>query len=88
MCVILGCAAQACLLAAVLCGSPVTVCPYPMVWSCWKRIKTTHAKPNCDRSICKERGKPRERRRDESEENFDDHVTVHHHHHSWRYSPG
>ena len=30
ICVILGCAAQVCLLAAVLCGSPVTVCPYPM----------------------------------------------------------
>ena len=30
MCVILGGAAQVCLLAAVLCGSPATVCPYPM----------------------------------------------------------
>jgi len=30
MCVILGCAAKVCLLAAVLCGSPATVCPYPM----------------------------------------------------------
>ena len=30
MCAILGCAAQVCLLAAVLCGSPATVCPYPM----------------------------------------------------------
>ena len=30
MCAILGCAAQVCLLAAVLCGSPVTACPYPM----------------------------------------------------------
>ena len=30
MCAILGGAAQVCLLAAVLCGSPVTVCPYPM----------------------------------------------------------
>ena len=30
MCAILGCADQVCLLAAVLCGSPVTVCPYPM----------------------------------------------------------
>ena len=30
MCSILGCAAQVCLLATVLCGSPVTVCPYPM----------------------------------------------------------
>jgi len=30
MCAILGCAAQVCLLAAVLCGSPTTVCPYPM----------------------------------------------------------
>jgi len=25
-----GCAARVCLLAAVVCGSPVTVCPYPM----------------------------------------------------------
>jgi len=30
MCAILGCAAQVCLLAAVLCGSPATVCPFPM----------------------------------------------------------
>ena len=30
MCAILGCAAQVCLLAAVLCGFPVAVCPYPM----------------------------------------------------------
>jgi len=30
MCAILGCAAQVCLLTAVLCGSPVTVCPYMM----------------------------------------------------------
>ena len=30
MCTILGCAAKVCLLAAVLCGSAVTVCPYPM----------------------------------------------------------
>jgi len=30
MCTILGCAAQVCLLAAVLCGFLVTVCPYPM----------------------------------------------------------
>ena len=30
MCAILGCAAQVCLLAAVLRGSPTTVCPYPM----------------------------------------------------------
>ena len=30
MCAILVCTAQVCLLAAVLCGSPVTVCPYPM----------------------------------------------------------
>jgi len=30
MCAILGCAAEVCLLAAVLCGSPATVCPYPM----------------------------------------------------------
>ena len=28
MCAILGCAAQVCLLATVLCGSPATVCPY------------------------------------------------------------
>ena len=30
MCAILGCAALVCLLAAVLCGSPATVCPYLM----------------------------------------------------------
>jgi len=30
LCAILGCAAQVCLLAAVLCGSPATVCPYTM----------------------------------------------------------
>ena len=30
MCVILGCAAQVCLLAAVLCGSPTIVCPFLM----------------------------------------------------------
>ena len=30
MCTILGCAAQVCLLAAVLCGSLVTVCSYPI----------------------------------------------------------
>ena len=30
VCAILGCAVQVCLLAAVLCGSPATVCPYPM----------------------------------------------------------
>ena len=30
MCAIPGCAAQVCLLAAVLCGSPVTVFQYPM----------------------------------------------------------
>ena len=30
MCAILGCTAQVCLLAVVLCGSPLTVCPYPM----------------------------------------------------------
>ena len=29
MCAILGCAAQVCLLAAVLCGSPAVVCPFP-----------------------------------------------------------
>ena len=34
MCAILGCAAQVCLLTAVLCGSPVTVCPYLMSWWC------------------------------------------------------
>jgi len=41
MCAILGCAAQVCLLAAVLCGSPVTVYPYPistagglLLWFC------------------------------------------------------
>ena len=43
MCAILGCAAQVCLLAAVLCGSPATVCPYPMstaggllLWVLWR----------------------------------------------------
>jgi len=30
MCAMLWCAAQVCLLAAVLCVSPPTVCPYPM----------------------------------------------------------
>jgi len=42
MCAILGCAAQVCLFAAVLCGSSVTVCPYPMstaggllLWFLW-----------------------------------------------------
>jgi hypothetical protein len=30
MCAILGCAAQVCLLAAVLCGSAALVCPFPM----------------------------------------------------------
>jgi len=46
MCAILGCAAQVCLLAAVLCGSPATVCPYPMytaggllLWVLWKGEK-------------------------------------------------
>jgi len=43
MCAILGCAAQVCLLAAVLGVSLVTVCPYPMstagglsVWVLWR----------------------------------------------------
>jgi len=46
-----GCAAQVCLLAAVLCGSPATVCPYPistagglLLWVLWRgekqRIRT------------------------------------------------
>jgi len=46
-CAILGCAAQVCLLAAVLCGSPATVCPYPMstaggllLWLCGEEKKT------------------------------------------------
>ena len=30
MCAILGCTAQVCLFAAVLCGSPAIVCPFPM----------------------------------------------------------
>ena len=30
MCAILGCTAQVCLLAAVLCGSAAIVCPFPM----------------------------------------------------------
>ena len=29
-CARLRCTAQVCLLAAVLCGSPATVCPFPM----------------------------------------------------------
>jgi len=39
MCIILGCTAEVCLLAAVLCGSPAIVCPFlmstaggPLVW--------------------------------------------------------
>jgi len=39
MCTILGCTAEVCLLAAVLCGSPAIVCPFlmstaggPLVW--------------------------------------------------------
>jgi len=46
MCAILGCAAVVCLLAAVLCGSPATVCPYPMptaggllLWVLWRGKK-------------------------------------------------
>jgi len=46
MCAILGCAAQVCLLDAVLCGSPVTVCPFPMftagellLWVLWSGEK-------------------------------------------------
>ena len=46
MCAILGCAAQVCLLAAVLCGSPATVCPYPistagglLLWVLWRGEK-------------------------------------------------
>jgi len=46
MCAILGCAAQVCLLAAVLRGSPATVCPYPMstaggllLWALWRGEK-------------------------------------------------
>jgi len=35
MCTILGCAAHVCLLAAVLCGSPATVCLYPMSTAGW-----------------------------------------------------
>jgi len=42
----LRCAAQVCLLAAVLCGSPATVCPYPMfaagglsLWVLWRGEK-------------------------------------------------
>ena len=44
---ILGCAALVCLLAAVLCGSPFTVFPYPMsiaggllLWVLWRGEKT------------------------------------------------
>jgi len=43
MCAILGCTAQICLLAAVLCESPATVCPFPMstaggvlFWVLWR----------------------------------------------------
>jgi len=43
MCAILGCAAQVCLLAAVLCGSPAIVCPFSMstadgllLWVLWR----------------------------------------------------
>ena len=46
MCAILGCAAQVYLLAAVLCGSPAAVCPYPMstagglsLWVLWRGEK-------------------------------------------------
>jgi len=46
MCAILGYAGQVCLLAAVLCGSPATVCPYPMstaggllLWVLWRGEK-------------------------------------------------
>ena len=42
-----GGAAQVCMLAAVLCGSPATVCPYPMsiaggllLWFLWSGEKT------------------------------------------------
>ena len=42
MCAILGCAAEVCLLAAVLCGSTAIVCPFPMstaggllLWVLW-----------------------------------------------------
>jgi hypothetical protein len=27
-----------------------------MVWSCWKKVKPTNAKPNCDSNVCKEQG--------------------------------
>jgi len=46
MCAILGCAAQVCLLVAVLYGSPVTACSYPMstaggllLWVLWRGEK-------------------------------------------------
>ena len=46
MCAILGCTAQVCLLAAVLCDSPATVCPLPMcnaggllLWVLWRGEK-------------------------------------------------
>jgi len=46
MCAILGCAAQECLLVAVLCRSPATICPYPMstaggilLWVVWRGEK-------------------------------------------------
>ena len=53
MCPILGCAAQVCLLAAVLCGSPAIVCPFPMstadgllLWVVWTGDKTKN-KSSC-----------------------------------------
>ena len=43
MCAIMGCAAQVCLLASVLCESPAIVCPFPMstaggllLWVVWR----------------------------------------------------
>ena len=46
MCANLGCAAQVCLLTAILCGSAATVCPYPMstaggllLWVLWRGEK-------------------------------------------------
>jgi len=47
ICAILECTAQVCLLAAVLCGFPATVCPFPMstagglfLWVLWRGEKS------------------------------------------------
>ena len=60
MCAILGCTGQVCLLAAVLCGSPATVCPYPekrkIPCVCWESspdspvVSTPYPRHSCFRS--------------------------------------